>query len=236
MPAAATSQAVVPQAVPASPVRLRDDPPVRDRPPVRRFCSREEYLEGEEGAYERSQYLDGEAIPMAGVALEHALISSRFATLYGNLAPPRGWSMIMPCLKVRVPARTARYAYPDSGLMPLPPRMEPPVRPGGRRTVLLNPLVLTEVLSDSTAADDRGWKLDGYRRIASLTDYLVVDPTEVLVEHHHRPAGGTWAETVLTDRSALITLSAGGVLRLEEIYSVLDGLDGDDAAGDADAG
>ena len=72
-----------------------------------------------------------------------------------------------------------------------------PVRaaPEGKELVLLNPLVVIEVLSESTAHTDRGEKLDDYLSIPTVTDYLIVDQDEARVEHLVRTGDG-WREQV----------------------------------------
>ena len=59
-------------------------------------------------------------------------------------------------------------------------------------TVLLNPTVVFEVLSSSTEARDRGEKAQDYRRLRTLTDYLLVSQKEMLIEHYIRQDDGSW--------------------------------------------
>ena len=49
-----------------------------------------------------------------------------------------------------------------------------------------NPIVVVEVLSPSTAADDHGLKLDGYFSLMSVEHYLIVDPDRRVMIHHKR--------------------------------------------------
>ena len=51
-----------------------------------------------------------------------------------------------------------------------------------------NPIVVVEVLSPSTAADDHGVKLDGYFSLKSVEHYLIVDPDRRVMIHHKRGA------------------------------------------------
>lgn len=55
---------------------------------------------------------------------------------------------------------------------------------------LLNPVVLVEVLSESTEAYDRGAKAAHYRRIESLAEYVLVSQSEPLIEVHRRNERG----------------------------------------------
>ena len=51
---------------------------------------------------------------------------------------------------------------------------------------LLNPIVIVEVLSPSTAAYDRGEKFSHYRQPTSLQDYILVSQHRFCVEHYQR--------------------------------------------------
>ncbi len=51
-----------------------------------------------------------------------------------------------------------------------------------------NPIVVVEVLSPSTAADDHGVKLDGYFSLMSVEHYVIVDPDRRVMIHHKRGA------------------------------------------------
>ena len=61
-----------------------------------------------------------------------------------------------------------------------------------QRDTLLNPTVLVEVLSKSTASYDRGEKFEHYRKIKSLVEYLVVAQDKYHVEHYTRQPDDRW--------------------------------------------
>ena len=187
------------------------------------YVPAEDYLRLEEAAATKHEWYDGEVREMAGVSAEHSLIANRIrALLDAAYAGPR-WLVFDCDFKTRIPG--GPYVYPDAAVAAIPARFEPPVRPGGPRTVLLTPAVIVEVLSDSTEETDRGEKLDGYRAIPTLTDYLLFSQDGPTVEHHRRAPGGEWARETHRGRGAAATLAAGGaVLNLGEIYEVLDGL------------
>jgi Uma2 family endonuclease len=62
----------------------------------------------------------------------------------------------------------------------------------GTSDVLVNPTVLVEVLSSGTEQYDRGLKWEGYQKLPSLTDYLLVAQHEVRVEQFQRATDGRW--------------------------------------------
>jgi Uma2 family endonuclease len=87
-------------------------------------------------------------------------------------------------LRVRVVA-TGLATYPDVTVVC--GKLE--VDPDDSATVL-NPAVLVEVLSDSTAEYDRGEKLDHYRKITSLREVLLVSHREPAIEVWRRDEAG----------------------------------------------
>ena len=66
-------------------------------------------------------------------------------------------------------------------------------------TLLVNPIVVVEVLSPSTAAIDHGRKLSGYFSLPSVQHYLILDPDRRVVIHHKRGASDAIETRVLTD-------------------------------------
>jgi Uma2 family endonuclease len=68
-----------------------------------------------------------------------------------------------------VAANRERYVYPDLSVVCDPARPEL-----GAGDVLVNPTILIEVLSTTTEQYDRGLTWEGYQRIESLTDYVLI--------------------------------------------------------------
>ena len=88
---------------------------------------------------------------------------------------------------------------------------------------LLNPIVIIEVLSPSTADYDRTAKLDNFKQIASVQDILLIEPERVRVEHFHCLNDGQWLHHVETTLENSITLnSINCTLPLSEIYQTIE--------------
>ena len=211
-------------------------PPVLDKPRAGRsarpsagrteprpaYVTAEEYLRSEEDAEIKHEWIDGKVREMAGSTDRHGALAWRIGTRLDVAFEDEPFVGFSNDVKVRVP--DGPYYYPDGSLTVAPGEFEPPVRPGGRPTVLLTPAVIVEILSDSTAHIDRGEKLDGYRTIPSLRDYLLFRQDRAEVEHHFR-AGGGWDDATYRGRDAAFALTAGGTpLNLGGIYSILDRL------------
>jgi Uma2 family endonuclease len=86
------------------------------------------------------------------------------------------------------------------------------------RDVVENPKLIVEVLSDSTERYDRGDKFTSYRTIPTLTDYVLVTQTSVLVEHYHRLPDTTWIYRALGPGERLVLASLGCEISVDRIY------------------
>lgn len=174
--------------------------------------SPEEYLAMERGAETRSEYIDGRIVAMAGAQRPHIVIVH-------NLDRELGVRLLeTPCdiypteMKVKIEA-SGRYVYPDLSVA-CDPRFEDDVT-----DVLLNPLLIVEVLSDSTESYDRGEKFFHYRRIGSLREYVLVSQKRCLVERYVRE-GDFWRFTSVDDPDASLVLTSVDVeIPLRRIYT-----------------
>jgi len=122
----------------------------------------EEYLARERRAASRSEYFAGEMFAMAGASLAHNLIVHNLSRELGNGLRDRPCIVATSDLRVAVHA-TGLYTYPDVVVLCGEARFL-----DEQRDTVLNPTVLVEVLSPTTAAYDRGAKFEQYRRLESL--------------------------------------------------------------------
>ncbi len=148
----------------------------------------EEYLAWErapERANERrSEYFWGEVIEVSGASFYHNVIVSAIITLLSSRLSDE-YYVIPSDLRVRV-GRSNAYVYPDIVVFNEPQFLD------DRFDTLLNPTLLVEILSPSTSQQDRVTKLDLYRDIESLTDYLIVSQDEARIEHYARVDDDEW--------------------------------------------
>jgi Uma2 family endonuclease len=84
---------------------------------------------------------------------------------------------------------------------------------------LLNPTLIVEVLSHSTASYDRGEKFNRYRQLPSLQEYLIVAQDIPALEHYRRQGPKEWILMDIVDWEALVELpSIQCQLALKDIY------------------
>jgi Uma2 family endonuclease len=90
------------------------------------------------------------------------------------------------------------------------------------RGYITDPILVAEVLSPSTAANDRGRKLEFYQTITSLRTILLVYPNERRVEHWTWTGNG-WADGIAQGEGIVPLDGVGGEMTLAEVYEGLDG-------------
>ena len=62
-----------------------------------------------------------------------------------------------------------------------------------------HPVIVLEVLSPSTAANDHGAKLTGYFSVSGIVHYLILGPERRVVIHHKRGQGDIIETRILTE-------------------------------------
>jgi Uma2 family endonuclease len=83
---------------------------------------------------------------------------------------------------------------------------------------ITNPVVIVEVLSDSTEARDRGVKAAHYRHLESLREYVLVSQRERHIEVHRRNDAGRWELFEYEAGQRVELVSLGCVVPLDEVY------------------
>jgi Uma2 family endonuclease len=87
-----------------------------------------------------------------------------------------------------------------------------------RTDEVLNPILIVEVLSPSTADYDRQHKFRMYRSIPSFSEYLLVEQDEPFVERYSKQAQG-WLLSDFNRLDQSISLDSVGIdLAIAEIY------------------
>jgi Uma2 family endonuclease len=161
----------------------------------------EEYLVWESAQPEKHEFIAGEVFARTGARLNHNLIAGNAFLFLKQALRGLPCGVFMSDVKVQVRAASA-YFYPDVVVT-----CEPSDLADGTALTVHQPWLIVEVLSDSTAAYDRGKKFEHYRQIASLTHYLLVDSTRVHAELFRKNAEGLWV---------LHPLGAADTLRIEQ--------------------
>jgi Uma2 family endonuclease len=146
----------------------------------------EEYLAQERASETKHEFLAGEIFAMAGGTPEHARLAANVTAALVAQLRRRPCATFSSDLRVRVLA-TGLSTYPDVSVVC--GQIE---RDSVDNDAAVNPVVLIEVLLDSTEAYDRGEKFAHYRRIPSLKEYVLVSQRDRRIEVFRRNADDTW--------------------------------------------
>jgi len=173
----------------------------------------EEYLALERKAEYKSEYFDGEIFAMSGASITHNQITANVLAEIHAQFKKRLCRVYVNDMRVKV-SPTGLYTYPDIVALCDKPRFD-----DAQKDTLLNPTVLIEILSDSTANYDRGTKFKHYRTLDSLKEYILVAQDEYHIEHYVRQANNQWLLSEISDLQEVIDLpSIDCRLALTDIY------------------
>jgi Uma2 family endonuclease len=151
-----------------------------------------EYLAFEEQSLEKHEWLNGEVRPlergvdMAGGTSKHARIIARVSRVLGNALEGGSCEIYVSDLKVRI-LSTGLATYPDITVVCGAEEAHPE-----DANALVNPVLIVEVLSDSTEAYDRCGKAAHYRHLPTLREYVLVSQHERHLEVFRRSETGRW--------------------------------------------
>jgi Uma2 family endonuclease len=174
----------------------------------------EEYLAIERKAEFRSEFLNGKMFAMAGASPFHNSVKENLIIEIGSRlkgGPCRSYSSDQ---RVKVSA-TGLYTYPDIVIVCGQPEFET-----GQPDVLINPRIIIEVLSDSTANYDRGLKFRHYQQIESFQEYILVAQDEPAIERLIRQSQWDWLSRTFAGLDAELELATvPAKVRLSDIYA-----------------
>ena len=165
------------------------------------FVSESDYLAGELNSKTKHEYREGIVYAMAGARNSHNRIASNaLGSLYSQL---RG----SPCeafnsdAKIRIQrSKDLRYYYPDASVI-----CESNPEDDSFQE---NPVIVVEVISESTRRIDEGEKREAYLSIPSLSTYLLIEQDAPVIQIWQRQSNGSFERTVASELDAVIPLPA----------------------------
>ncbi|MFN6559665.1 MAG: Uma2 family endonuclease [Nostoc sp. ChiSLP01] len=173
----------------------------------------EEYLQLEEKSEFKNEYRDGEIIPIAGGTTNHNEIAGNFYANFKFKMRGKNYKIYMGDVKLWI-QRYRIYTYPDVMVI-----QGEPIYEGTGTTKVTNPLMIVEVLSNSTENHDRTNKFRFYRSIPTLQEYIIINQYEYLVEQFNKNIEGKWVLTEYESLDALLSLkSIDFQISLSDIY------------------
>jgi Uma2 family endonuclease len=175
-----------------------------------------EYLASEEKAETRSEFWNGQIVAMAGGNINHQQIVVNLARVLGNKL--YGKCRIFPIeTKVWIKKRN-KFFYPDLTII-----CDKPDFYKNRRDTIVNPKMIIEVLSKSTASFDRAEKFLSYQTLESIEEYVLVSQEKPLVEQYVKREDGNWIyQATIGFESEVAFSSIQTPLKLSEIYDLVE--------------
>ena len=181
--------------------------------PVKNYITVEEYFLLEEASPEKHEYLEGKIIAVAGATKEHNQIVANLMREIGSFLKGKDCDIFPSDFRVATPS-AENYFYPDATIVCGEILLQPEVF-----DTLLNPVVIFEVMSEGTKANDRGYKFFSYQLIPSLKEYVLIDSTQYAVDMIRKQSDGSWTFEKFSSRDGSIMLqSIGFNLSFNDLY------------------
>ncbi len=186
-------------------------------PPAERLYTLEEYLTLEETSAVKHEFHAGKRIEMPGGTFHHNAIGMNigYALIQAIDAADKNCHVLSSDMKIFIP-EARRALYPDVAVL-----CEAPAFHADRRDMLLNPLLIVEVLSESTEAYDRGKKFHAYATLPAFREYVLIAQDKPMVEalYLQNPAENLWKRSVAEGLEATLTLySINCTIALRDVY------------------
>jgi Uma2 family endonuclease len=176
---------------------------------TRRQYTLDDYLSLQRGIEVKLEYFNGEIYVMAGGSAGHNRISRNVLKLFDAALGSSSCEAFGSDMRVNTPS--GLYTYPDVSIICGP-------KVSNDAETISNPIVIVEVLSDSTRNYDRGEKFDLYRSIPALRHYLLIEQTFVHVEHRLLNPYGAWSTEIKAAGDIVRLAGVNADLTIAEIY------------------
>jgi Uma2 family endonuclease len=178
--------------------------------PARKPMTLPQFLDWEETQLLRHEFDGFRPIAMTGGTANHASVQRNLALSVGGRLRGQPRRFFGSDLKIEV---AGRIRYPDGFVLcsPLP----------GRSKVVHEPVVIFEVLSESTASTDFITKNHEYAQTPSVVRYVIL-AQDKLSGHMFERVGEDWVGHLLNAESILRMPEIGIELPLAELYDGVD--------------
>lgn len=176
------------------------------------YYSIADWLELERQTGIKYQYEDGEVFAMAGGTAVHSRISTNVTGELRQILKRKRCKEYNSNLKIAISEEKYRYADASVVCGPVEYFEENP-------EATKNPVLIVEVLSESSASYDRGEKFMQYRQIKTLREYVLIKQRFPLVEVFSKTDEKTWQYRVYEDLEQSVQFNAiEGEILMSEIY------------------
>ncbi|MCA2508519.1 MAG: Uma2 family endonuclease [Microcystis sp. M54BS1] len=165
-----------------------------------KYYTPEEYLALEETSENKNEYRQGEIIPMVGATTNHNQIAGNFYRRFPLNINNQDYYTYMETVRLWL-SDYSIYTYPDVMVI-----KGQPLYQGNSQSNVINPLIIVEVLSNSTQAYDRGDKFKFYRSLPTFQEYILIEQSSYSVERYYKQKDDQWLIDFVTGENAVLQL------------------------------
>lgn len=177
----------------------------------------DEYLAQEIASQDRHEYRNGALVLMAGGTPNHNQITLNLAGSLNFGLRRQPYRVFIADQRLWIPDRRI-YTYPDVMVVGQPIELQ-----SGRKDTVTNPIVIAEVLSQSTRSYDKDEKFAAYRSLASFREYLLIDQYNAHVEHYTKTEDQAWLFREYDGLEATVSFQSFDFsLSLADLYDKVD--------------
>ncbi len=181
------------------------------------YITVKEYLALDADSDIRYEYADGEIFAMAGASRNHNLITSNAHVSLANQIRNRPCEVYQSDMRVQTKENSA-YRYPDIVVV-----CAEPIFADTNPVSLINPTLIIEVLSDSTAEKDYEQKSREYRQMPSVQEYVLISQTTARIQRYLKQDDFNWLYTDLVGLNQQLHLqSIDCNLEFSEVFRRVD--------------
>ncbi|GCL59450.1 Uma2 family endonuclease [Microcystis aeruginosa] len=178
-----------------------------------KYYTPEEYLALEETSEDKNEYRQGEIIPMVGATTNHNQIAGNFYRRFPMTINNQDYYTYMETVRLWL-SDYSIYTYPDVMVI-----KGQPLYQGNSQSNVINPLIIVEVLSNSTQAYDRGDKFKFYRSLPTFQEYILIEQSSYSVERYYKQKDDQWLIDFVTGENAVLQLvSVDWQISFQDLY------------------
>lgn len=171
------------------------------------FASDEEYFLYEEKGEVRHECINNNLFEMSGISIYHNDIVLNILFLLRTYLTEKAYKITFESYKVRTP--DGNYIYPDVMVC----------ERDAKRYYAEKPILIVEVLSESTRKFNLVDKFIQYQKLESLQYYLCVEPEQQMIMFYYKTEDGKWMTDAYTsDNGTIILKQLQLSFTLKDIY------------------
>ncbi|MFT4156130.1 Uma2 family endonuclease [Parafilimonas sp.] len=162
----------------------------------RKFANEEEYFLYEEGSELKHELINGNLYEISGSSTYHNKLERHIANLIESLLKQNKFEVLIEGFKVK--ALHNNFFYPDVIVC----------TNSFNRYFTTEPVLLVEILSETTRRFDLTDKFIQYQKIPTLQYYLCVEPEQQVIIFYFKTESGEWMTETFTKDESIINLPA----------------------------